>query len=318
MPAYKMTFDIQIGNNKLNGLEKVEIKRSVDTVIDTAIITLPYFIDAKSVRLDEKVKRGDSVTIKLGYNDDNQVEFEGFVKSVNPNIPLEIECEDFGYKLRKPLADNIYITKTVKDILSDVASQCGLKLDSDFDGLVYNKFVVRRMTAYEVVEKIREEYNLNIYVSGALLIAKGLYTEKNGSVWYDFETNIKSSDLKYVKSEDVKVQVKIKGYDIANKATKDVVVGEKGGDVITLPDKRGVTDINTLTTIAKNKVKELSYDGYRGGIQTWLIPFCGVGYSAKLSDPDNAVRNGTYYVKEVVTTFSRQGGNRNIKLGIKL
>lgn len=314
-----MTYEITIGGKTLKGLEKVEINRSAETVIDTAVISLPYMIEAKNSTLDSQVKRGSAVSIKLGYDGNNISEFEGFVKSVNPNIPLTIECEDYGFLLRKKVNDGIYIGKNVKVILSDIAKQCGLKLESDFDGLAFDRFLIRSATAFEVIEKIRSEYNLNIYVrNDKTLIAKGLYTEKTGDVYYDFEVNVKKSDLKFVKSEDVKIQVKIRGIGKDNKATKEIIVGESGGEVITLPERRGVTDEKVLTDIAKNRQIQLSYDGYRGSIYGWLIPFVGVGYTAKINDPDNAIRDGKYYVKAVKTTFSQNGGERQIELGIKL
>lgn len=319
MPAYKMTYEIQIGGKTLKGLEKVEINRSAESVIDTAIITLPYMIEAKNTELDSKVQRGDAVSIKLGYDNNNVSEFEGFVRSVNPNVPLTIECEDFGFLLRKKVKDRVFVGKNVKIILEDIASQCGLKIESDFDGLSFDKFVIRSATAFEVVEKIRNEYNLNIYVRGdKTLIAKGLYTEKTGDVYYDMEVNVKKTDLKYVKSEDVKIQVKIRGIGKDNKATKEIIVGTSGGEVITLPERRGVTDEKVLTDIAKNRQIQLSYDGYRGSISGWLIPFVDVGYTAKINDPDNAIRDGKYYVKSVKTTFSQNGGERQVELGIKL
>jgi prophage tail gpP-like protein len=319
MPAYNMTFEITIGGKTLKGLEKVEINRSAETVIDTAVVTLPYLIEGKNTRLDSQVKRGDAVSIKLGYDGQNVSEFEGFVKSVNPNIPLAIECEDYGFLLRRKVADRVFVGKNVKIILDDICRQCGLKLESDFDGLAFDKFVIRSATAFEVIEKIRNEYNLNIYVrNDKTLIAKGLYTEKTGEVYYDFEVNIKKSDLKFVKSEDVKIQVKIRGVGKDNKATKEIIVGESGGETVTLPERRGVTDEKTLTDIAKNRQIQLSYDGYRGSITGWLIPFVDVGYTAKINDPDNAVRDGKYYVKSVKTTFSQNGGERQVELGIKL
>ena len=314
-----MTYEVTIGGKTLKGLEKIEIIRSAESVIDTAVVTLPYMIEAKNTRLDEQVKRGDAVSIKLGYDGKNVSEFEGFVKSVNPNVPLTIECEDYGFLLRKPVKDRVFVGKNVKIILEDIASQCGLKIESDFGGLSFDKFVIRSATAFEVVEKIRNEYNLNIYVrSDKTLIAKGLYTEKTGDVYYDFEVNIKKSDLKFVRSEDVKIQVKIRGIGKDNKATKEIIVGSSGGEVITLPERRGVTDEATLTDIAKNRQIQLSYDGYRGSIYGWLIPFVDVGFTAKINDPDNAIRNGKYYVKSVKTTFSQNGGERQIELGIKL
>ena len=75
----------------------------------------------------------------------------------------------------------------------------------------------------------------------------------------------------------------------------------------------------SLKSIAEQTRKGLVYTGYKGAIQGWLLPYCQVGYTAKVVDVDYPEREGKYYVSAVRTTFSRStGGLRSVQLGIKM
>ena len=64
-----MQYDIQIGEYRLGMLDKVEIHKSVEQLADTAVITLPASQYNKALQVEDKLKRGDSVIIKLGYEE---------------------------------------------------------------------------------------------------------------------------------------------------------------------------------------------------------------------------------------------------------
>ena len=79
---YKMSWKISIGNYNLKMIESVNIKRSVESLADTATITLPATVFNKALNIDEKIKRGDAVKIELGYDDKLKSEFEGYLESI--------------------------------------------------------------------------------------------------------------------------------------------------------------------------------------------------------------------------------------------
>jgi hypothetical protein len=144
------------------------------------------------------------------------------------------------------------------------------------------------------------------------------YIEKLGEVTYDFEKNVQHVDMKYLTEDGVKVQIKVKGVGKDNKATGEVTVGEAGGEVIKLPDMHGITDNATLEKRAVNRLKTLSYTGYRGELTGWGIPYCDIGFSARIIDNDYPERTANYYVKSVKVGFSSGGFTRQIGLGPKL
>ena len=62
-----MEHDIQVGNYRLGLIDSVKIKKSVETLSDTADIVLPGVYVNRSLNIETKLKVGDEVIIKLGY-----------------------------------------------------------------------------------------------------------------------------------------------------------------------------------------------------------------------------------------------------------
>ncbi|GAB3734917.1 hypothetical protein [Spirosoma lituiforme] len=323
-PMFKMDYDIQIGKVKLKGIESVTVDSSADLLSDQCKITLPGMAYNKAYDLEKVVKRGDAVTVKLGYDGNLHTEFKGYLKSIHPNTPMKLECEDSIYLFRKPIKDKQFKKTTAIDILQYVISQINpqltghkMKLVTDLSGLQFDSFTIVRANGYEVLEKIKSETGVAIYCRNDELHCHLLYTQKRGDVTYDFAKNLEESDgLEYVRAEDVKVLVKVVGRTKKG-ANIEVEVGEKGGDVRTF-QKPTISDKATLEAVGKEELKKLSFDGYKGAVKGWLIPVCEIGYSAKLIDKDYPEREGRYYVNAVKTEFSSSGGRRTVTLGIKV
>lgn len=333
MPTFKMSYEIQLGSKTLLGLESVTINSSVDTLADAAIIKLPSSIQNKAFDVEKQIKRGDAVTIKLGYDGNLKTEFEGYIRTISPNVPLTIECEDSIFLTRRAVNDKVFLKTDCGAITKYVASQLNasvganektfsVRIHPGISDLKFDKFVIRNATGFEVLQKLKDDYHVRIYAKGNELNIALPYVdytkETDGSVVYDFSRNVRDSDLKYVKAEDVKVLVKIKGVGKDNKVTEEVTAGEKGGEVVTLANKHGVTDKTSLQLIAKGKLGLLSFTGYRGNITTFGVPFVDVAYKAKVVDDTYPEREGTYYVRGVNTEFSKDGFKRKVELGVKL
>jgi len=322
---FKMDYEISIGDKKLRGLESVTIESSADLLSDKCTIAVPGQYYNKAYKVEDKIKRGDKVVVRLGYDGKLKTEFEGYLKSIHPNTPMKLECEDSAFLFRKSIKDKQFVKTNVAAILqyvidqvnSQVSASQKMHLVTDMSGVQFDKFTIVQANGYQVLDKLKSETGLSIYCRGQELHCHLLYAKKTGDVAYDFTRNIEeSSDLEYVKKEDVKVRVKVVGRTKKG-ANLEVEVGETGGDVRTF-QRPTVSDKATLETIANQELKKLSFDGYKGAIKGWLLPFCAIGYSAKVTDKDYPEREGRYYVNAVKTEFSSSGGRRTVTLGIKV
>lgn len=97
----------------------VEITRDTEKLTTEAKITMP-----KKVKWDKAdkipVKRGDSVKISLGYDDNLQTAFVGYVRDVGFKTPIVITCEDEMFKLKQmPTKKKAYRSVSLETLLKD-------------------------------------------------------------------------------------------------------------------------------------------------------------------------------------------------------
>lgn len=316
---YRMSWNIKIGGYRLKMVEKVSVKRSVELLADTATVTLPATVFNKTISIEDKIKVGDAVEIELGYNDDLKTEFKGYLKSIKTDGgSLTLELEDDIYLFRKSVKDEEMKDASVKKILENICSQVGgFSVSCDYD-FTYDKFVINNATGYDVLKKIQDEASPNIYLKDKVLHVHPQYAEIFGEARYDFGKNIEreGTDLKYKSEDERKFLIVVEGTDETG-ATVSVEKGTTGGDKMTLK-LPGVSSKSSLEQKAQSVLEQKVYTGYEGSFQTWLVPYVDAGYKVAITDPDYEVKNGTYYVISVETTFSKDGGVRKVTLGKRL
>lgn len=319
-----MSWKITVGRYRLAMIESVSVKRSVEELSDTAVITLPASVYNKALDIESKIRRGDRVTVELGYDGNLMQEFDGYLESITTDDgSLKLNCEDGLFLYRVSLDDAELKGASVSSILKHVNSRIseaypneeslGLSCDYDFS---YDKFVIRGATGYDVLKKIQEEAKPNIYLKGRTLHVHPQYAEVFGHVRYDFGTNIEKSELKYRNAADRKMMVVVESKGSDGKVIK-VEEGTTGGDKTTI-NVSGITDTASLRRIAQEALAHKVYTGYEGSFTGWLVPYCDAGYKVTITDKDYEVKNGTYYVLGVETEFSQAGGVRKVQIGKKL
>ena len=79
-----MIYSVKVGEHTLGMLDKVDIHRSVELLADTATITLPASEYNKRLSIEQELKRGDKVSIALGYEETGLVdEFVGYLQRIS-------------------------------------------------------------------------------------------------------------------------------------------------------------------------------------------------------------------------------------------
>jgi len=320
---YQMCFDItfitESKRYKLLTVDEVEINKSVDTLADTAVITLPEYILNRVMEIENYIGRGSQVIIYLGYNGDLKEEFRGWVERLSVNDhSVKIMCEDDLFIFRKSVKNMELKPTNMKKIAQQLTAQIdgGYTVNCDFD-ISYEKFVIHNATAYDVLNKLAEETKANIWLDtkNKVLHIHPPYLEKGGDVIYSMQRNIESSNLEYKQAIDKKVEVTVESIDKAGKVIQKKV-GTSGGDSVTL--KVGNISEASLDKIANAELIKRTYDGYDGDFDAWLIPYVEPSWSAKIIDEDYPDKTGKYYVVSVKTSFSSSGGKRTVTLGIKV
>lgn len=300
-------------------LSECEIIASVDNLADTATIVLPESVMNLVLNFEDKIIRGTEVLIKMGYDDDLQTEFIGYVQDItNSDNSLKILCEDALFLFRVGVKDvelkPTSIAKIAQYILNEIDPSFTLVSTYDIN---YEKFTIHQATGYDVLKKIQSETKANIFFNTEKkeLHIHPPYLEKGGEVFYSMQKNIENSSLEFKNKLDTKVEVTVESTDTKGNVHK-VVSGTTGGHKITL--KVGAMDEASMEKIANAEVLKNSAPGYEGSFDTWLIPFVKPTYSARIKDEDYPDKTGYYYIKSVITNLSEAGGKRTITPGIKL
>lgn len=315
---YTMSYDIRIGHFKIGMLERVDIKKSVELLADTAEIVLPAAEYNKALSVENKLHRGDLVSIKIGYKESGLVEeFRGYLQSVSTDSgSITLKMEDDLYTLRKEIPNETHKRVKLSELLASVlsAADSSLKVQCDYEW-TYEKFVIHDATAYDVLKKVQEECAADIYIQDGTL-----HVHPPGAVigqdrLYDFSLNVEECNLTYRNAEDRKFKVVVKA-TMPDGTIKELEVGSTGGNRIEV--KCPTSDEESMKLRGEAELKRRSFDGYEGSITTWLIPECYPGDTAEIRDRDYPEKDGVYFVKSVTTEFSKDGGKRNIELGFKL
>ena len=314
---YLLNWHITIGKYSVQTLKEVKITTSVLNLSDTATIEMPGQYLNTWRRIEDKVHVGDAVTIRLGYGNDLETEFTGYLKRISrDNNSLKLECEDALWLTNKAVADMEYKSVTLKALLTEILAQVDpeMTVECDYD-FTYEKMVVFKSTALDVLKKVHQDTKANIWFEGKTLHVHPVYQQLKGDkpVIYDTEVNVQSNELKWKDQKDKKVMVEVK-FTKPNGELSKQEYGVSGGEKVTR--YVGASSEEDLKKAAENEYNLWNYSGYEGSLTGWLVPVVKAGGSVRLRDKERP--EGVYYVTGVEIEFGQNGAKRKVTLGRKL
>ena len=318
----------------LRGLENVEIKKSVHQIVQTAKLTIPisYVIRnneiKERVKIIDKIKEGDTISIDLGYDGNNINEFNGYVKRINHKQPLELELEDELYLFRKLNLKKSFKKNDVKDIIHYLVDECYAKFGIRFE--VYNNipnititnFIINGASGTSVLQELSDKYFLHTYlteIGGKRVLYCGLkYAVSNKQIKYVLNKNtITIDDLKFSTAGDETYKVKLKMFK-RDGTFFEKEFGDKNGKSLDPVTVNGDFSATNLELMAKAHLQAYSLGGYKGSFKTFMKPRVLVGDTAAITDPQFANRKGSYYVGTVTINFGTGGGTRKPEIDIRI
>ena len=331
---YRMSHEIRIGDTVLPILTSVKIRKDVTKLTDTATITCPAVSHGRNLTFVKGIAKWQRVSIKLGYDDRLETEFEGYVKSVatHENM-LEIECEDallLFQRVDMPNGEMKDATLTLKKVLEHVLAEVNSFISREKLGeplglncayeYGYNKKAFLNETAYSVMESVQKEGLPNIFIHDNVLNIAPQFMETAGEATYSMQRNIckEGMKLKWRDANNEGLYVEVKGKNKEGKEVKATKGKPNTGNKLTVDFGSRITDQTSLETIADNIYRQKVYTGYEGDFAGWLVPFCDAGYLVRITDERDTLRAGRYYVTAVTVEYSSSGGKRTVSLGAVL
>ena len=316
---FTLTCQIKIGDITLNQINDVKIEKSWRNLDDKATLKLPRV----NKLLSKNFEVGQPVSITLAYEGvQTELEFEGYLKKIKPNTPLVLECEDPTWLLRRTNIEKAWKDPTsVKEVVTYIINQVNaesnaqpITVSGDIQEIKLEEFRIPGVSAAEAINKLKDAYGLAAYFRGHELYVGMSHGRLDKEVGYHMARNVIKNNLTFRRKEDVKIKVKATSITKDNK-TLTVELGDEKGDQRSL-FFYNVTDKTALTETAEAKLAELKFDGYEGSISTFLIPYATPGMTAVIIDPDHPdLKNGSYVIDSVTTTFGMRGARRKVELG---
>ncbi|MEO0337581.1 MAG: hypothetical protein AAF242_00045 [Bacteroidota bacterium] len=321
---FRLDSDIRINGIQFSRVESIKIEKDASRIDNVCTIKIPTTARIErggevitEIETSKVFKSGDEVSISIGYDGNLREEFRGFVRKVHPKTPLEIECDDEIYLLRRKNLKASFKNTTLKSLLEFIVKHTGIRLSENIPVINFDVFYFKNISAARALQKIKDEYGLTIYFRDWMELYVGVYNDNDGvQVKFSTDVNINRQQLEWVTEDDVRL--KIKAINVRKNNTKqEIEFGDEDGEIRTIYFYN-LSSKEDLRTKAKQELERIKYEGYRGSITTFLLPVADVGNIAIYQDADFPERSGRYLIDSSIITYSRDGGRRKIKLGVKI
>ena len=315
---FKLCAKVEISGDRswsLDFVTAVEITRDTEKLTTEAKITLPKKMKWDG-SADIPVRRGDSVRISMGYNDNLQLAFVGYVRDVGFKTPIVITCEDDMFKLKQmPAKKKAYRSVTLETLLKDQGITYRLNIMGEQSLGAYR---VTADTVASLLGKLSEQGVRSFfrYENGEPVLYCGVLFERDYTPSQVFKTGlniISDQSLQQQKAENMRLRVKAVSLMPDNKKIK-VEVGDADGEHRTLHTYNKTE--TELKAWAEQEIKRLKRDGLTGSFTT---------FGASLVDCLDAIgliidgkKAGVYQVKKNVIKYCTSGYRQEITLGLRV
>lgn len=302
---------------KFNSLNNCTIIEDTSTLTDTCELLLPKktsWQGADNFRLP--IKRGDKITVKLGYDGILKTRFTGYIRTIDAKKPIKISCEDGMFLLKTvEVKKKGYPKVTLKELITDLLDGTGVDFQLIDDDIVLGPYRITKNTVAEELNEIKKEFGLRAYfrtLDGVSKLYVGftypLNSRKRESFIYG--KNIITEDFVYRIAEDVKIKIKAISIDSKNKRI-ELTTGDKDGELFTVYKYN--VGMDELKRFADSELIRFKTTGFKGGFETFGEPFvnkCDVAY-IEASDANK----GSFLIKKLEVNFGMNGYRQKIELG---
>ena len=348
MPTFKPTYNIFINGVSKNTLEnlpidEIRIIRSLETIEDYAMIRFSGQDDSQGREIEEEVRRGRYVEISVGWNADNVTEFKGYIQNVTTGDGLYINLMDFSFLFRTTLIEekSFSATATAQEVLQYLADQVNdkkkSKLPADVQivvavdrallGRVMPNFKIPPVHGLEALRMVARQLPYNIFFRDNVICLWRRFVQDSAvrgiRKSLQVDKNVKDFSLEYMHAEDREyvcqaIGIRPDGSVITGEAsTNDLGEGEIIRQHFAIsPEAPPEAVKQSLDRDAQEMLKVWSYDGFKGTITSWIVPYIDRGHIVALQDDKYAQREGLYFVISYQLVWkTNQGTFRILNVG---
>lgn len=310
--SIKIDSDVEI----LGDYASIELPRQFKNALD--IVEKKVDLSGRSIL--NFMNRGDAIKIELGYDDDLQTEFEGYITRIGAETPLVLECEDEMFQLKQaPRITKFVKTGKLIDILREIIpSKYKIVCNTKYS---IGSWLIKKQTPYGVLNELREKIGIRAFFinPNTLYVGSNVDYKPEKIHKFNFSENIRRGcDLTFEDKENNPKKV-----IITSKQKNGKVIyystGVEGGDTIEI-DMPGLT-LEDIVFMAHETLKRKHYTGFRGSFDSWCYPRTKAGESAQLYRPmyKDGHQDGLYFIESVnISVNGSDGIKRTNRITYKL
>ncbi|MDE6066404.1 MAG: hypothetical protein K2G27_06235 [Duncaniella sp.] len=315
----KLSAKVIITGSKKWIFEKIaacEIVRDSDALTTTCKLTLPKKIKWKGENVNP-IKRGDKISVWLGYDDNMQLAFSGYVLRKGFKAPVEIFCEDEMYMLKqKSCVKKSYKNVDIQTLLKDQNLPYEIKVLGEQN---IGQYRTNFETVAELLANLKENSIRTFFrtENERPVLYCGVLFDHGTDMRQVFATGvniISDSNLDEQNADDVKIKLKVVSLQPDNKKKIKVELGDADGEKRTL-HCYGKTAAEAKAW-GEQELERLKRDGLTGSFQTFghalldVLDIIGVKIDGE--------RKGKYQVQKNTISFGSGGFRQDITLGARV
>lgn len=299
-----------------------QIIEDTTTLTDTCELELPKNIKWQNAILKNgkpPIKRGDKITVKLGYDDDLKVRFTGFIRSVDAHTLVKIKCEDGMFLLKnQKVKPKAFTNASLDEIMKHLLRDTGVRYELMDNSIKVGHWRLTHHTVSEELQELREKQMLSSYFrrigdESVLYIGLAYPLDNRKKVKFMTGMNIIDEDFEYRDKEDIRVRCEAQSFNAKHKKIT-YEFGDKDGDLIKIR-MDGLTE-NELKKYAEQAVERYKQSGFKGSFTTFGVPEVNKCDMVEIHASDG--NSGVYLVKKNEIEFGMNGYRQKIELGSSL
>ena len=304
---------------QFNSVAECNIVEDMESLTDTCELKLPRNIRWQGY-ISEKgmppIKRGDRITVELGYDDDLKVRFAGYVRSVDAKVPITIKCEDGMFLLKTLKAEpKSFKNATLKEIVEHLLKGTNISYKLIDDNIQVGTWRITQPNVSQELQELKDKVMLSSYfrlIDGESVLYIGLAYPIDNREKHLFKSgkNIISEDFTYRDKDDIRVRVEAQSFNAKHKKLT-YEYGDKDGEVIKLRID-GLTE-EELKKYAMQALERYKQSGFKGSFETFGVPEVSKCDMVEIHASDG--NSGTYLVKKNEISFGTNGYRQKIELG---
>lgn len=311
--------NITMGQFEIDYLAEVNIVSTWRNLTDNATIKFPKQIKYQDKPIDQVLFSGDAVKIDLWFDsyglqpDKNKALFEGFINTIQPKRPAQIECDDAMYLLKKKAVT----PKGWKDTsINEILKYIGITKFKTFGEMQIGEFGIsdHENNIGRVLAKIKEYTKFPVFFRNGVLNFGNEYDSSTAAIIeLEVGRNIVKHDLEYIKKESINLEITVVNHLRSGKKTK-YKAGVSGGDnrtfnVYNMPPE-------SIKAIAEQELSKKRFDGLKGKVTVLGNEF-RQGDIASLIDPVDGEIVGKHFIDQVETFSGATGLYQELETGPK-